>query len=169
MVNRNGSHMTRDSKYWETVESAYYKPPTTYEELIELDLKHATIGLGDLWVASERRQQILNDIREGLREKMATAEGFIPVELRLDSVGGRRVPVVAYFEDGAQGKIVGEAVLEDGQEGVIAKVEISGEYAENILKNGCKAFSLGYAPPHIDEANRRAVQRPSRWQRRGGK
>lgn len=138
------------------------RPPETFEELRVLDMYHERYLLGDLWKTSERRKELVQDIRQRRMRKMK-AEGRIPQELivQLSKHNGSRVPLTVTTVDG-QRKVIGEAVLENSSDGVIAKIEIAGEHAEDILKHGTQAFSIGYNGPTPEKTEE---PRMSRWQR----
>lgn len=145
-----------------------FEEPKTFEKLTHLDQLHYRVGLGDLWMVSKRRAELLKKIRQNITINM---EAIIPETMfRFDDIhGGKRVPVVAYFSnDGSKGQVVGEAILSQVEEGVIAKVEIQGEFALNILKDGTEAFSIGIPPVETQLLNEQVI-RPSRWERRGKK
>lgn len=144
---------------WAVVDESIYEPPTTYEEMIELDRKHHKIGLGQLWMVSKRRAELIKDIR-----RRGNMREIIAPEL-VKNFEGQRVPLTVYRDGNARGEIVGDAILHVTEEGIVqaSMVEIRGEAALDILQNGTRAFSLGFAPPDIEEKNE---QRPPRWERR---
>lgn len=144
---------------WAIVDESIYEPPKTYEEMIELDRKHHNIGLGQLWMVSKRRAELIKDIRG-----RGNMHEIIAPEL-IKNFEGQRVPLTIYREGDARGEVVGEAILHVTEEGVVQAntVSIRGDAALEILQNGTRAFSLGFAPPDIAEKNE---QRPPRWERR---
>lgn len=150
--------MTMD---WEGVdETTSFKEPTTIGEMFELDEKHKRVGLGNMWLVSKRRADLMKKIRS--RSEM---NEIISVSLA-KHMDGQRTPLIVYRN--GRREVVGDGILSVTSEGVvtIAKVEIRGDVAADILKDGVNAFSFGFAPENIERENARPWTRLERRAKR---
>jgi hypothetical protein len=143
------------NKTWVVVDEATFAPPTTFEELIALDQKHYSIGLGNLWMVSKRRAELLRNIRGRL-------------------VTMREIPVTIY-QDGERVEVGTASLSSDGSGNIISHITLKGEYALGILQEGTPSFSIGMPPVEATVVTEISGVLPtssikkSRQERRGGK
>lgn len=146
---------------WEGVdETISFKEPTTIREMFELDEKHIRIGLGNLWLGSERRAELIKKIRSRRVMKELISVGLAK------QMENKRTPLVIYRN--GQREVVGDGILHVTEEGVVtvAKVEIRGDAVLDILQNGVHAFSFGFPPEDIEKENLRPLNRVERRNRK---
>lgn len=123
-----------------------YQTPTTWDELYSLDRKHEQAGLGDLWMKSIRREEILEDIKNRQTKEIALRlQQDSEIRIHTPQVL-EKLPVAAIISNGDQ-RVIGSAEYEVDETGtgIIARIVIDGVYALDILKEGTPAFSIGYS------------------------
>jgi len=133
--------------------------PQTYQELQELDKCRAALGptMEMLWMSSKRRAEILRTIG-----RKPDVTGEIKPTTYPTPGSGPRVPLIIYRN--GKREVIGDAVLESTSSGLVSKMEIRADAGLELLQVATDAFSIGFAPPEIDDSNMKA--RPSRWQQR---